>query len=113
MTTLQPVQVPSIQIPVIDPKTGLMNPAWQRMFIALTQLPVAIQELTAGASPYTYTASVNGYLVIKGGTVSSVTLTRGRTTIDVTGLSDMIGLGQNDQVEITYTVAPSVWFVPS
>lgn len=111
--TLQPVQVPSIQIPVIDPKTGLMNPAWQRMFIALTQPPQAAQEVTVGGSPFTYTASVSGTLIVKGGAISALSFTRARTTIDITGLTDTVSMAQKDQTEITYTVAPSVWFVPS
>lgn len=112
--TLQPIQVPSIQIPVIDPHTGLMNPAWQRMFVALTQPPAAIQEVAPTGSPFTYTASVAGHLLVQGGTVSKIVLTRARVIIDPTGLtSGFVPLSQKDQAEITYTVLPNVWFIPS
>lgn len=72
-----------------------------------------IQTITVGASPFTYTAPFNGSVLVKGGTVSIVSLIRqGAST--VTGLvTGFIPVSRSDQVQITYTAAPTAVYFPT
>ena len=72
--------------------------------------PLAAVTLTG--SPFTFTATSDGVLVISGGTVSAVTLTRQGTTISAGVVAGLIPVRRLDQVQITYTVAPTVTFAP-
>ena len=72
-----------------------------------------LQTITVGASPYTYTVPFTGSVLVKGGTVSVVSLIRqGVTTI--TGLvSGFVPVSRSDQVQITYTAAPTAFYFPT
>lgn len=72
--------------------------------------PDAIQPQTLTGSPWGFTAQVPGQLLISGGTVSSVILTRSGVTISAPAAG--LYLTPSDSVTITYTVAPTVHFVP-
>lgn len=92
-----------------------VNPIWWRFFLFLFQSITQvspIQPVTVGASPFTYTQGQSrGVLVIAGGTVSDIQLTRGSVTIPVTIGS--IPVSANDTVKVTYSVAPTINFVPT
>lgn len=103
---------PSSSSPVIDLKTGQMTTPWRQFFSRLIQLPPAIEDVTPGASPYQYTASVSGSLLIVGGTVSGVSLVRGRSTIATGQIAGFFPLSQQDGLIITYAVAPTLYFIP-
>ena len=66
--------------------------------------------VTLGASPATYRAYVAGYLLISGGTVTQIEVTRdGGTTYYDTGLiAGQIILANGDIARITYAVIPTV-----
>ncbi|PTB28849.1 hypothetical protein C9I56_11200 [Paraburkholderia caribensis] len=73
----------------------------------------AIAAITPGASPYTYTAPANGQVVISGGTVSNIQLKRGATTITIAAASPAdVPVSAGDQVITTYSVVPTMSFVP-
>ena len=72
----------------------------------------AISTLTVGASPYAYTASVRGEVIISGGTVTAVTLTRSGTTVTMPMLSGAYSMMAGDVLTVTYTAAPTMTFVP-
>ncbi len=73
----------------------------------------AIANVAPGASPYTYTASAAGSVVITGGTVSAIQLKRGSTTITVAAASPaVVPVSAGDQVITTYSAAPTMSFVP-
>lgn len=75
--------------------------------------PAPIAAVVVGASPFSYTASIAGYVHVTGGTVSAIALIRAATTL-ATGLTaGFIPVGQGDVVRVTYTVKPTVNFVPS
>jgi len=72
--------------------------------------PVA--AITVSASPFTYTAPAAGSVVVTGGTVSAIALIRQGTTV-ATGLTTgLIPVSRFDQVKVTYSVVPTMTFIP-
>jgi hypothetical protein len=76
--------------------------------------PAAEAAVTPGASPYTYSAPVRGSVIVNGGTVSAIAFSRDGVTFYSTGqTAGMFLLNAADQLRITYTVLPTVTFVPT
>lgn len=68
---------------------------------------------TVGASPWAYTVPTYGNLVIQAGTVSAVTITRaGQSAVNIGVAAGMFFVQAGDVVTITYSVAPTVTFIP-
>jgi hypothetical protein len=68
----------------------------------------------AGVSPYTYSAPVRGSVIVNGGTVSAIAFSRDGVTFYTVGqTAGMFLLNAADQLRITYTVLPTVTFVPT
>jgi hypothetical protein len=85
---------------------------WANLFSGLP--PGNETALTIGASPYTYTAGVKGSLIVSGGTVSAIAFSRDGTTFYSTGqTAGMFTLNARDSLRVTYTVLPTVTFVPT
>lgn len=105
--------LPSFQLAVVDGEQKL-TPEWQRGLTRLAQLSAErkIRSVSPGASPFTYTATTIGHLLIAGGTVSAVSLVRGATSISIP-TSGFIPMAAKDAVMITYSVAPTLSFIPS
>jgi hypothetical protein len=82
---------------------------------AIGILPVGRSTLGVipGASPYSYTATAPGRMVITGGTVSAVDLTRnGLTFISIASATGVtVQLDRGDVLRTTYTVAPTMTFI--
>lgn len=81
-----------------------------------TIAPPPFMAVSVGISPFAYEAKEPGNLFISGGTVSGITLTRGTDTITVapsTANPRMIPVAINDIVTVTYTVLPTIKFIPS
>jgi hypothetical protein len=104
--------LPNFDIDVIDEQKRLTT-QWQRAFTRLFQLTPerAISAVAPGPSPFTWSAFTIGHLLIAGGNVNAVTLTRGRVSIAVP-TSGFIPVAAKDSVTITYSVAPTLSFVP-
>ena len=83
---------------------------WWRYLLSFASAPAPEQSVTIGASPTTFKASVNGRMLVQGGTVSAIQLVRQSTYS--TGLtSGYIPLSIGDQLTVTYSVAPTLtWF---
>ena len=81
------------------------------LFIAFVGTGAAIQAVTVGISPYTYTATTGGTLAVTAGTVTGVTLTRAGVTAAVA--VGNIPVRNGDAVAITYTAVPTVSFIPT
>lgn len=73
----------------------------------------AIQAVTVGASPFTYTAPENGSVIVSSGTVSLITIVRGSNIVGVGATGGMFPVSIGDGIRITYSVAPNVRFVPA
>lgn len=105
--------LPDFQLAAVDDQQAFM-PEWQRFFTRIAQKSAErkIAAVSPGASPYTYTATTIGNLLITGGTVSAVSLVRGAMSASCP-TSGFIPMAGKDSVVITYTVAPTLNFIPS
>lgn len=87
---------------------------WNSFFQQFVQNPPAAIDIELDGSPFTITPNAHGILNISGGTVSAVTLTRGTTTITIAGdARAIIPVRISDMVTITYSVLPTVKFLPN
>jgi hypothetical protein len=102
-------RIPSATTPAVGPG-GFFSQPWFRFFASLIAPAAAIETQTVSASPYTFTASASGRVLISGGTVTNVHLIRGGVSIVVP--AGFVPVSQGDAVAVVYTVAPSVWFIP-
>jgi hypothetical protein len=85
---------------------------WAGLFNGLA--PAAEVAITVGASPYDYSAPVKGSVIVSGGTVSAIAFSRDGTTFYTTGqTSGMFTLNAQDRLRVTYTVLPTLTFVPT
>lgn len=106
--------LPSVHEPVVDER-GKITKAWLRSFSSLLQGPQAAKPQTPGGSPYSFTAPAAGSFIVSGGTVSSITLTRGvvkPVTVNLGVVAGHFPASMGDVFKITYTVAPTVTFLP-
>ena len=81
----------------------------------LTNSTVAPSNITVTASPFTYqnTTAFNGDVIISGGIVSNIEFTRDNTTFyTVRFIEGVLRLSPSDRVRVTYTVAPTMTYVP-
>lgn len=93
-------------------KMGKVISPWIQYLQQFTQAPPTILAVVPNGSPFSYTAKEPGLVAVSGGTVSAISLTRGVVTIDVTGVK-LIQVSINDVVEVTYSVLPTIRFIPS
>lgn len=75
-------------------------------------LPSPISSVTVGASPFSHIANSAGHIAVTGGTVSSISLKRGGTTIATGLIAGVFVEGIGDTITVTYTAAPTMNFVP-
>lgn len=111
------IPAPNLPLGTAPSRDGMLRPVaidnmWYRFLARLSQLSAEkpIVDVTVGASPFTYTADTIGHLNIQGGTISTRTLTRGSKTINFT--TSMVPVVAGDVVTITYSVVPTLSFVP-
>lgn len=110
-----PIQLLSQNVAMADER-GRMSSQFYRMMATLLRSiagwssPDALASVTLTGSPYAYTAQQPGQLFVNGGTVSAVTLTRAGTTVNAPAAGCYLTPG--DTITVTYTVAPTVTFVP-
>lgn len=103
-------QLPNARNPLSRPD-GTTQDYWYRFFSSIYAKPSPEVLNTVTASPYAFTAPFNSHILIVGGTVQQIQLTRVTTTN--TGLTaGLIYLGRGDQIVITYTAVPTVTFYP-
>lgn len=76
-----------------------------------TETPItAASSVTVGASPFDYAAPSDGCVAVVGGTVTA--LAYGRQGAFTTISGGLVPVKKGDAVRITYTVAPTVTFIP-
>lgn len=68
-------------------------------------------SITPGASPFTYTASAVGHVLING-TVTGLSLIRGATTLTLPLTTPLVPLDNGDAVKVTYSITPTMTWVP-
>lgn len=72
--------------------------------------PVA--AVVVGASPFTFVAPAAGHLLVVGGVVSAISLTRQGTATALGLTSGFIPVSRYDSVKVTYTGVPTITFIP-
>jgi hypothetical protein len=76
--------------------------------------PGNVLPLTPDPSPYIYNAPSKGFVIISGGTVSAVAFSRDGTTYYAIGqTAGQFTLSAQDFLKVTYSVAPTMTFVPT
>jgi hypothetical protein len=97
-------------------QAGVTNKDWYFFFVGLFQglAPAFESSVTLTGSPFTYSAPVKGSVIVNGGTVSQIRFSRdGSTFYNVGATNGMFPLNAADRLEVTYSVAPVVTFVPT
>ena len=84
---------------------------WQGLFTGLA--PAREIPVKPTPTPFTYQAPQRGFLIVNGGTVALVQWSRDGITNYTTGATaGCFPLSAADRLIITYTVAPTLTFVP-
>ena len=98
--------------PLVDKDGRATQSFWS--FLAQQFGPQSAQLIALGASPFTWQApNYRGVLFVSGGTVSAVTYSQDNTSYLATGqVAGCFPMAGNDFVKITYTVAPTLNYVP-
>lgn len=104
---------PASNFPAVSLKTGTFTTGWQQWFAQFSNPPSGISGVTVGPSPFRFVSSGSGYVAVSGGTVSSITLTRGQVSTPVGFTSGLVPVVNNDAVTLTYSVTPTINFIPS
>jgi hypothetical protein len=104
--------VPNLSAPLTDSYGLIKSQAWISFFQQFVQAPSGTSSLIVGASPFAYQAKEPGLVNVGSGVVSHISLTRGSTIIDVTGLK-LIPVAIKDTVTVTYSVLPTILFIPN
>jgi|GEM_PF-1851851 len=73
----------------------------------------AAQTITVGVSPFVYTAASAGEVIVTGGTVSAVSITRGSTVVPAGMIAGIFPLRANDKLTVTYSAAPVMTMLPN
>lgn len=109
------VPLPNLGAAIANNLGKLLQP-WVSYLQQFTQAPPDFADVSLGGSPFLYIAKEPGTIFVSGGTVSSITLTRGRITIIIatsTATPRLIPVGIEDSVSVTYSVLPTIQFIPA
>lgn len=106
-------QLPTYDQRIID-KNVISRPwynFWAGLFRGQPTGPAA--AITVTASPFSYTAPQGGAVIVQGGTVSLIQLSRDGTTNYATGMTQgIVPVALGDIVIVNYTVTPTMTFIP-
>ena len=103
--------------PPAQPVVGMganATPSWWAWFQRIGQqlgTQSAASGVGVGPSPSAYTAPSNGFAIVAGGNVSAVLWSRGATSASLPA-AGMFYLGTGDVLTVTYSVAPTITWVP-
>jgi hypothetical protein len=76
--------------------------------------PSPEMPLAVTASPFSYTAPLKGFVIVSGGTVSSIMFSRTAGTFYLTGqTTGVFPMAQNDVLKVTYSAKPTMTFIPT
>lgn len=108
----QYAQIPQYEVSLHS--QGKLTTTWRRFFTDLYEGNPSGGEspVTAGTSPFTYTAPQGGALIVQGGTVSLITFGRTTTNYPTGQTAGMFPLSKGDFLIIHYSAAPTLTWVP-
>lgn len=105
------MDVPAVSEALYQPQAG-EQPFAEMVMQPESSAMTAPESVTVGASPYTHTSKRHGYILVAGGTVSQIAYIR-RGVATVTGaIAGMFPILLGDSIRVTYTVAPTITFIP-
>jgi hypothetical protein len=105
-------QPPSDVAPIVDPNTGRVTQVWRAFFSALSGKAAAAVVVPVQGSPAAYTAPDNGSLMLTGGTVTAISIVRGRDPVPVDAGLRALPMSAGDTVIVSFSVAPTLVFLP-
>lgn len=111
--------------PISLPGEGIPPRLLQKLYETFRAVALAINQIidametpgdapstvTLGASPDIQTASVDGAYLVSGGTVTAIEYRRGGANYATGVVAGQFVVASGDSIRITYTVAPTVYFV--
>lgn len=103
--------VPSFDQPIVQ--KGVTSSVWYRWFTGKGQgiPPSGELAVSVNASPFTYVAPSGGFVIVRSGTVSALQFMRVGTYL-LPFTSGIVPLSKGDSLVVTYSVTPTVIFVP-
>lgn len=72
----------------------------------------AVRSASPSGSPYSYKVSASGSVAISAGTVSLIEIGRAGTFVNAGVTAGVVPVSASDIVRVTYTVAPTMTFIP-
>lgn len=110
----QPVY--NLNSPIIDLATGKLLPPWNIFFQQLTQLdsqPIEFIDIPPLSGGFTYIASISGTMLVSGGSLINITLSRANTDVVITNSAYAIPMSKDDKLSLTFSVNPTLIFIPA
>lgn len=77
------------------------------------QAPDPSAAISVGVSPFLYTPTASGNVAVTGGTVSSIAVLRQGVEVTTGLTSGLIPVSVGDQVIVTYSIMPTMTFLPT
>jgi hypothetical protein len=117
-TFLPAKQMPASDHPLVDDE-GITHIEWVKFFAAKTLQPPPAQVLFISGNPFSFQAPNGGTAFVAGGVVTDISISRGTIATKnylkfSTGLAGgPVPLGRGDTIYITYSGAPTVFFLPN
>lgn len=86
---------------------------WQLYDSVTNGIPQREEQITVGASPFSFTAAIKGQVNITGGGGLTIEFSRDGTTFYAAGTAPcMIPICKGDRIRVTYAGAPTMTFFP-
>ena len=105
------IAFPSNLLPFVDAARRITEP-WQLFLASLVALPGPVADVTVAASPFAYMPPGAGTVYVVGGTVSAIHILRGTVDVNTGQIAGGFALGQKDTLVVTWSVAPTMTFLP-
>lgn len=89
--------------------------AYYRWFqdIDLGSPPSSETPITVAGSPFIYSPKSKGVVIVNGGTVSAIALSRSGTFYPTGQTSGAFALAANDQIQVAFSGVPNMVFLPA
>lgn len=102
----------SVNVAYTDVTQSLTSDSLGEMVLQPAERPTSAAEtVTPEASPYTFTANGDGFLIVQGGTVSRIDFIRLASTVQIGVVAGLFPVQLGDGIKVTYTVVPTITFI--
>lgn len=113
------ISSPNPREPWLDARTGQVSRYWLRFLNDLFReiggsreaSTVPAENVTPSLSPYTYTATSSGMLIVRGGMVRKIEYGRRSEFFSDGSTAGTYYISAGDQLRVTYDDAPSMTFI--